>query len=247
MTVFTPFLQCGQNQTLVTTCSNGFITCLLSLAKYLKLETSTASFFQLANSYDELEISLDLTNSKLIFISDEDKDSKKDIILNTIKDTEEKIIEIKKKYLLLVPEEIKFLFPIICHMNIFNFIKKMNFQHQNLIEKLKDIKNEINFIHYKFSINENPHNQNKKLEARLDYLCKIKNEVKTELIELKNAYNDLDDLFTKEIKSAEEKLNSCGSFYICFWSYIRRNTNINLKNNRNSVIRNYFQYLFSED
>ena len=247
MTVFTPFLQCGQNQTLVTTCSNGFITCLLSLAKYLKLETSTASFFQLANSYDELEISLDLTNSKLIFISDEDKDSKKDIILNTIKDTEEKIIEIKKKYLLLVPEEIKFLFPIICHMNIFNFIKKMNFQHQNLIEKLKDIKNEINFIHYKFSINENPDNQNKKLEARLDYLCKIKNEVKTELIELKNAYNDLDDLFTKEIKSAEEKLNSCGSFYICFWSYIRRNTNINLKNNRNSVIRNYFQYLFSED
>ena len=123
----------------------------------------------------------------------------------------------------------------------------MNFQHQNLIEKLKDIKNEINFIHYKFSINENPDNQNKKLEARLDYLCKIKNEVKTELIELKNAYNDLDDLFTKEIKSAEEKLNSCGSFYICFWSYIRRNTNINLKNNRNSVIRNYFQYLFSED
>ena len=247
MTVFTPFFHCGQIQTLVTTCSNGFITCLLSLAKYLKLETSTASFFQLANSYDELEISLDLTNSKLIFISDEDKDSKKDIILNTIKDTEEKIIEIKKKYLLLVPEEIKFLFPIICHMNIFNFIKKMNFQHQNLIEKLKDIKNEINFIHYKFSTNENPHNQNKKLEARLDYLCKIKNEVKTELIELKNAYNDLDDLFTKEIKSAEEKLNSCGSFYICFWSYIRRNTNINLKNNRNSVIRNYFQYLFSED
>ena len=109
------------------------------------------------------------------------------------------------------------------------------------------MKLKINFIDYKFSINENPHNQNKKLEARLDYLCKIKNEVKNELIELKNAYNDLDDLFTKEIKSAEEKLNSCGSFYICFWSYIRRNTNINLKNNRNSVIRNYFQYLFSED
>lgn len=247
ITVLTPFFQCSQFQTIFTSCSNGIVTCLLAFIKYLQLETNTESFFQLANSYDELEISLDLTNSKLIFISDEDKDSKKDIILNTIKDTEERIIEIKKKYLLLVPEEIKFLFPIICHMNIFNFIKKMNFQHQSLIEKLKDIKNEINFINYKFSTNENPNNQYKKLEARLDYLSKIKNEVKTELIELKSAYNDLDDLFTKEIKSAEEKLNSCGSFYICFWSYLRRNTNINLKNNRNSVIRNYFQYLFSED
>lgn len=247
ITVLTPFFQCNQFQTVFTSCSNGFITCLLAFIKYLQLETHTQSFFQLANTYDEIEISLDLTNSKLIFISDEDKNSKKDLILNTIKDTEEKIIEIKKKYLLLVPEEIKYLFPIICHMNIFNFIKKMNFQHQSLIEKLKDIKNEINFINYKFSTNENHNNQNKKLETRLDYLCKIKNEVKTELIELKNAYNDLDDLFTKEIKSAEEKLNSCGSFYICFWSYLRPNININLKNNRNPTIRNYFQYLFSED
>lgn len=247
ITVFTPFLHCSPTQTAITSGCNAVVSCLMALINYLQLETSTESFFQLANSYDKLEISLDLTNSKLIFISDEEKNNKKEIILSTIKDIEEKIIEIKKNYSLLIPEEIKFLFPIICHMNIFNFIKKMNHQHLNLIERLKDIKNEINFITYKLSSNEESSNETKKLEIRLEYLCKIKNEVKNELIEHKNAYNDLDDLFSKEIKSAEKKLISCGSFYICFWTYLTQDTNHNIKNNRNSVIKNYFQYLFSED
>ena len=247
ITIFTPFLQCSPIQTAITSGCNAVVSCLMALINYLQLETSTESFFQLANSYDKLEISLDLTNSKLIFIGDEEKNNKKAIILNTIKDIEEKIIEIKKNYSLLIPEEIKFLFPIICHMNIFNFIKKMNHQHQNLIERLKDIKNEINYITYKLSNNEESVNESKKLEIRLEYLCKIKNDVKNELIEHKNAYNDLDDLFSKEIKSAEKKLISCGSFYICFWTYLTQNTNNNIKNNNNSVIRNYFQYLFSED
>lgn len=247
ITIFTPFLQCSPVQTAITSGCNAVVSCLMALINYLQLETSTESFFQLANSYDKLEISLDLTNSKLIFIGDEEKNNKKAIILNTIKDIEEKIIEIKKNYSLLIPEEIKFLFPIICHMNIFNFIKKMNHQHQNLIERLKDIKNEINYITYKLSNNEESVNESKKLEIRLEYLCKIKNEVKNELIEHKNAYNDLDDLFSKEIKSAEKKLISCGSFYICFWTYLTQNTNNSIKNNNNSVIRHYFQYLFSED
>ena len=101
-------------------------------------------------------------------------------------------------------------------MNIFNFIKKMNHQHQNLIERLKDIKNEINYITYKLSNNEESVNESKKLEIRLEYLCKIKNDVKNELIEHKNAYNDLDDLFSKEIKSAEKNLFRVALFTFVF-------------------------------
>ena len=216
ITIFTPFLQCSPIQTAITSGCNAVVSCLMALINYLQLETSTESFFQLANSYDKLEISLDLTNSKLIFIGDEEKNNKKAIILNTIKDIEEKIIEFKKYYSLLIPEEFKFLFPIICHMNIFNFIKKMNHQHQNLIERLKDIKNEINYITYKLSNNEESVNESKKLEIRLEYLCKIKNDVKNELIEHKNAYNDLDDLFSKEIKSAEKNLFRVALFTFVF-------------------------------
>ena len=96
ITIFTPFLQCSPIQTAITSGCNAVVSCLMALINYLQLETSTESFFQLANSYDKLEISLDLTNSKLIFIGDEEKNNKKAIILNTIKDIEEKIIEIKK-------------------------------------------------------------------------------------------------------------------------------------------------------
>ena len=92
----------------------------------------------------------------------------------------------------------------------------MNHQHQNLIERLKDIKNEINYITYKLSNNEESVNESKKLEIRLEYLCKIKNDVKNELIEHKNAYNDLDDLFSKEIKSAEKNLFRVALFTFVF-------------------------------
>jgi len=84
ITVFTPFLQCSPIQTAITSGCNAFVSCLMALINYLQLETSTESFFQLANSYDKLEISLDLTSSKLIFISDEEKNNKKEIILSTI-------------------------------------------------------------------------------------------------------------------------------------------------------------------
>ena len=77
-----------------------------------------------------------MASSKLIFIDEAKPTAKKESILRTIKDVEEKIIEIKENYSFLIPEEIKTLFPVICHMNIFTFIKKMNSYRNSLILKL---------------------------------------------------------------------------------------------------------------
>ena len=155
ITIFSPFVKCEQLHSGIITGLNALVALLLSMINYLKLESSTEVFFQLANHYDKLEISLDLASSKLIFIDETKPVAKKDSILRTIKDVEEKIVEIKENYSFLVPEEIKTLFPVICHMNIFTFIKKMNSYRNSLIVKLRDIKNEIKYLRNFFKTRAN--------------------------------------------------------------------------------------------
>jgi hypothetical protein len=70
-------------------------------------------------------------------------------VLLKIKEVEKKISEMKNTAIVFIPDEIKLLFPIICNINIFAFIKKMEMHKKNLVLKFKDIKNEIRFIHYK--------------------------------------------------------------------------------------------------
>tara|TARA_B100000123_G_scaffold270907_1_gene249628 strand:+ start:119 stop:1402 length:1284 start_codon:yes stop_codon:yes gene_type:complete len=241
ITVFSPFVDCEQLHNGVITGLNALVALLLSMINYLKLESSTEVFFQLANHYDKLEISLDLASSKLIFIDEAKPTAKKESILRTIKDVEEKIIEIKENYSFLIPEEIKTLFPVICHMNIFTFIKKMNSYRNSLILKLRDIKNEIRYIYYSLDQKKNK-DICEKLKKRLEYLYKVKEEIKKELFDYKNAYNDLDGIFFKEIKSAETKMNRCGAFYICCAACIQPNINIK---DINPVIDKYFHFLFT--
>lgn len=242
ITIFSPFVKCEQLHSGIITGLNALVALLLSMINYLKLESSTEVFFQLANHYDKLEISLDLASSKLIFIDETKPVAKKESILRTIKDVEEKIVEIKENYSFLVPEEIKTLFPVICHMNIFTFIKKMNSYRNSLIVKLRDIKNEIKYIYNSLERKKNK-DFCEKLKKRLIYLYQIKEEIKKELFDYKNAYNDLDGIFFKEIKSAESKMNKCGAFYICCASCIQPKINIK---DINPVIDKYFHFLFTD-
>ena len=54
----------------------------------------------------------------------------------------------------LIPAEMNQIFPIICHVNIFSFIKKLENHRQILILKFKDIQNEIRFILHKWEKEE---------------------------------------------------------------------------------------------
>ena len=52
-----------------------------------------------------------------------------------------------------------------------------------------------------------------------------------------------EQLFTREIKSAENKTNKWGIWYICFWNYSDNNTNYN---GLNPIIDKYFHFVFYE-
>ena len=201
LTFLTPFSSsCEHNWSVILIAIfNGITTCLITLINYLKLETSTQTFFSTARQFDKLETSLEFVASKLMFIEDENK--KSDIVYQQIQEVESKINEMKEWNSLFLPDEIRGLFPIICHMNVFSFIKRIETNRKSLVERFKDVKNEIRYILYNNNINESVEQSNR-IHKRLQYLIESKEKMKQTLIHYKNAYSYIDELFTMEIKNA---------------------------------------------
>jgi hypothetical protein len=147
ITIVSPFIECNPWSTGFISAVNAIIALFIATINYLKLESHIEIYMQRANHFDKLETSLEFANNKLSFLQHE-KDKTK-LVLLKIKEVEKKISEMKNTAIVFIPDEIKLLFPMICNINIFAFIKKMEMHKKNLVLKFKDIKNEIRFIHYK--------------------------------------------------------------------------------------------------
>lgn len=255
ITVMSPFITCENMSSGMITILNGIAALCITLLNYLKLETSTEMYLQMANYYDKTETMLEMTSSSLIVIdSDEEK---KALVLSKIQLVEQKMIEAKETNGVLIPEQIKTLFPIISHINVFSFIKKMETHKQMLIYKLKDVKNEIRFILYKWKKSEAKTEAKSEAKTeistsmdklreqnRLEYLYGIKDKLKYELMEYRTAYGHIDEIITREINSAEKKINAWGIWYLCCWSSSPPATSFK---GLNPVIDRYFHFIFVDE
>jgi hypothetical protein len=191
---------------------NGLIAILVTITNYFKMESDAHSYHLSAYQYDKLESSLEFTASKIAFLHDESQ--KESLILEKIQETELKINEIKEWNHIFVPNHIMNLFPMICHINICSFIKRMESNKRSLLSKFQCVKNEIRFISHQFekqgkSINMQ---QRYRMERRIQVLHKTKDSMKKELFCYHNAYGYLDYLFTAEIKRAEIDGQWCSFF-----------------------------------
>jgi len=214
ITIFAPFIQ-------AFTWGGGFIAglnavtaLLISLSNYLKLESSVEMFYNTANQYDKLETSLEFVSSKLLFIENESDKSK--LILKQIQDVEKKIEEIKQWNSLFIPQEVRDLFPIICNINVFSFIKRIESKRKSLVMKLKDVKNEIRYISHirklrLHGIKSNISESDPREISRLKLLEDVKDKVKEELLNYRSIYANIDKIFTKEIR--ESNLSSWFPFF----------------------------------
>jgi len=224
---------------------NALITLFISLINYFKLESTTEMYLYLSNQYDKLETTLELTNNKLFFIKE---DEQVDLVLQKIKLIENKLTDIKDSTSVFIPEVIKYMFPVICHINIFSFIKQIEIYKKNLIINFKDVKNEIRYILFKWKIKKitDVHKKNinnnvefSKEKNRLIFLMKTKEKIKDELIHYKSAYRDIDEIFTREIKNAESIKNWFRIIFLC------KTNKVNYQYT-NPVINNYLKVIFDE-
>ena len=102
-----------------------------------------------------------------------------------------------------------------------------------LIEKLRDIKNEIYFILYKWEKEDKyaqkynlavnvplspavrANTQRERERERLTYLYILKDNTKNEIIEFQNTYSVMDTIFNREISGAERHMNKWWGYLLC--------------------------------
>lgn len=246
ITVMSPFITCENLHKGMISILNGIAALFISLMNYFKLETSTEMYLQMASFYDKMETSLEMTCSRLIVIENETE--KRGLVLSKIQDVEQKMMDTKETNHVLVPEQIKTLFPIISHINVFSFLKKMEGHKQNLLYRLKDVKNEIRFILYKWKRHNTDTAQSavekKREQNRLELLYDVKEKLKTEIMDYRAAYGQIDEIITREINMAERKINAWGVWYLCCWSSKYPSTTFK---GLNPVIDKYFHFIFADE
>jgi len=231
ITFISPFLECDTVNTNIVAGLNGIVTLFISMVGFFKLETLSEKYLILASLFDNSETELELASTKIMIMKKEKDIS--NLIISKFNETEDKISQYKLINQALLLPEIKLLFPIISHVNIFSFIKKIELLKRGMIEKLRNVKNEISYIQYKTekkkqiqtiknSTNNhadinNAHDQYTKETTRLNKLYRIKSTLTNELIELQNAYSIIDAIFYREISSAEKKQNRWWFCLLCFY------------------------------
>lgn len=231
ITIISPFVECKSWNVGIISGLNAIVTLFISLMNLLKYESSTEMYSLLASLFDNIETSIELTGRKLTIMQQQDNDTSQ-VVLAKFNEVETKISDYKLTNAVLIPEEIKHLFPIISHINIFSFIKKTDLHRKMLIEKLRDIKNEIYFILYKWEKEEKyaqKHNlailspamrattQRERERERLTYLYILKDTTKNEIIEFQNTYSVMDTIFNREISGAERHRNKWWGYLLCYY------------------------------
>jgi len=239
LAIFTPFIERFTWGIIFIATLNGFITLFISLINYLKLESSAEFYLHIANQYDKLETSVEFTNNKIAFIENEKE--QKNLVLKKINELERKLTEIKELNNVLIPNELKKLFPVIFHINVFSFIKKIELSKKKLIMKLKDVKNEMKYILYKWNQSSHREYLEKSREKhRMDYLFKMKEKMKEEISYYNNAYSCLDTIFANETYYVEKH----NLFLSLFFSKKKNNyDDIKLQN---PVINNHLKFILDD-
>lgn len=248
ITVFAPLLQGWMYSGMVISILNALTTLMISMMHHLKLEASCELYTQLAIQYDKMENALQQTGSKLLFSemeydgetgSNYGASESTQVILAKLRDMEKKINEIKETTPIFVPEELKLVFPIICHINVFSFIKRVETYKKNLIVRFRDIKNELLMIEDTWTKRKSETSHERK---RYDHLIEMKDKVRHDLLYYRNVYGSIDEIFTHEIQRAEML-----SMWGLYWRLLfRMPLSKKYDGNMNPVVESYLNVIFSK-
>jgi len=195
--ILAPFIQDYYWNGAFISALNATTILLVSISNYFKLESTVVIFQYISKEYDKMEILLQMITSRFLY----EQNEKPNFISDKLQEIEKQIIEIQGRNPLILPNEIIRLFPIICNINIFSFIKRMEIQKQILILRFKDVKNEIRYILYTLSI-QTKNKDAVRLKHRLEYLLTVKDKLKEELVQCRTVYGNIDEVFTQEINYA---------------------------------------------
>jgi hypothetical protein len=241
-----------------------FITSALGCVRFYNLDASATTYLELSNQYNRMQTSLEMVSNSFILNLGMDNYQKHTYIFNRLRDTELRIQELKENGHCLPPEEVKRIIPIIYHVNIFSFIKKIERLKIQLIENYDKIKKEEQYIFKKWNSHKNhphesiaetatiqttkgwkkKHGEYSREKNRLEHLHKQKVAIRKEYTYCVNAYSHIDDIFTREMANASSINGNWIWWMIRSYFYSIHNSYLP---GVNPVVDRHLQFIFLND
>jgi len=180
---------------------NAFIAFLLALVNYLKLDARAEAHRTTAYKFDKLEYSLVFSSGKNIFMS-----STREEMESLIKNTEKEICEIKETNPFILPEHIRYSYPILCGTNVFTTVKEVQTREMIMVDQFKDLMNMLTEA-------EEVQPQTTAQTVRMDTLKEQQRALLKKIIEIRNEYLNIDNKFQIEIDMNRKKC--CNRIQLC--------------------------------
>jgi len=180
----------------ITTALNGTITFILALINYLKLDARAEAHRSSAYKYDKLLTYIEFQSCKQLFL-----DFEKTKMPEIFTKIENNIADIKEINQFVLPEVIRYNFPILSNINIFSEIKKILNKEMILTNKLAYVLNEIRSLEFDIYKNENLKDENKdELKIKLEIKQTEKKELTKFVLQIQDEYISLDKTFKDELE-----------------------------------------------
>ena len=193
---------------------NGIIAFLLAIVNYLKLDAASEAHKITAHQYDKLQSKIEFLSGQTLLFNN----IKRETIEQELESVKKKIEEIKETNRFIVPKKIRTLYPIMFNTNVFLIIKKITDITKKKINKIKDLKNEKNYL-IEVLKSKGSKDKDKKvlrqIESRITECESDKKRHEESIVVLKSAFSVIDEMFMKEMENAEKYKNMTIRRWFC--------------------------------